>query len=108
MWPYSFRPSLRAFWSSRADGTGFTRALVKEFNLSLAQAEQRKRAPESAECLSDVYETLSPLFDDLVGEVQQSLIAYARTQPGHPVRHVLGFGGGAMRHSLFRHLRCGR
>jgi Tfp pilus assembly PilM family ATPase len=96
------------FRSCGVAGHSFTRALVKEFNLSLAQAEQRKRAPELAERLSDVYETLSPVLADLVGEVQQSLIAYEPTRPGHPVQRVLGFGGGAMLHGLFRHLRCGR
>jgi type IV pilus assembly protein PilM len=89
-------------------GHSFTRALVKEFNLTLAQAEQRKRAPESAERLSDAYEALSPLFDDLLKEVQQSLIAYAQTRPDQPIQRVLGFGGGAMLHGLFRYLRCGR
>ena len=96
------------FRSCGVAGQSFTRALVKEFNLSLAQAEQRKRAPELTERLSDVCETLSPPFDDLVGEVRQSLIAYAQTWPDHPVQRVFGFGGGVMLHGLFRHLRCGR
>jgi type IV pilus assembly protein PilM len=89
-------------------GHSFTRALVKELHLSLAEAEQRKRAPESAERLSDVEEALSPVFDDLSKEVRRSLVAYAKTQPHHPIQRVLGFGGGAMLHGLFRHLRCGR
>ena len=69
------------FHSCGVAGQSFTRALVKEFNLSIAQAEQLKRAPESAERLSDLYEALSPVFDDLLKEAQESLAAYAETDP---------------------------
>ena len=93
---------------SRSSPPHFTRALVKEFKLTIAQAEQQKRVPESAERLSDIYEALSPVFDDLSKDVQQSLIAYSQTHPDHPVQRVLGFGGGARLHGLFRCLRCGR
>jgi type IV pilus assembly protein PilM len=96
------------FRSCGMAGRSFTRALVKEFNLSIAQAEQRKRAPESTEHLIDLYEALSPVFDDLLKEVQQSLVAYGELQPNRPVQRVLGLGGGFSLHGLFRHLRCGR
>jgi type IV pilus assembly protein PilM len=96
------------FRSCGVAGHSFTRALVKEFNLSVAQAEQQKRAPESTERFSDLYEALSPVFDDLLKEVQQSLSAYAETQPDRPVQRVLGLGGGVALHGLLRCLRCGR
>lgn len=96
------------FRSCGVAGHSFTRALVKEFNLSIAQAEQRKRSPESAERLSDLYKLLSPMFADLLDEVQQSLAMYAEAWPDHPVQRVLGLGGGFSLHGLFRHLRCGR
>jgi type IV pilus assembly protein PilM len=96
------------FRSCGVAGHSFTRALVKDFNLSIAQAEQRKRAPESADRLSDFGQTLSPVFDDLLKELQQLLAVYARSQPDHPVERVLGLGGGFSLHGLFRHLRCGR
>jgi Tfp pilus assembly PilM family ATPase len=89
-------------------GQSFTRALVREFNLSLAQAEQRKRVPESAERLSDICEALSPVSDDLSEEVQQALTAYSQTWSDHPVQGVVVLGGGAVQHGLFRHLRSGR
>ncbi len=89
-------------------GHNFTRALVKEFNLTLAQAEQQKRTPESVERLSDLYEALLPVFDDLLKEVQHSLAAYTESQPDHPVQQVVALGGGFLLHGLFRYLRCGR
>ena len=50
------------FHSCGVAGQSFTRALVREFKFSMAQAEQRKRRPESAERLSDLYEVMSPVF----------------------------------------------
>jgi type IV pilus assembly protein PilM len=89
-------------------GHSFTRALVRQFNLTLAQAEQRKRAPQSAERFSDLYECLSPVFDDLLKEVQQSLTAFAGAEPRCQVQRILGLGGGLSLHGLLRHLRLGR
>jgi type IV pilus assembly protein PilM len=96
------------FRSCGAAGGNFTRALVKELKLSIAQAEQLKRAPESAECVSDLYEALSPVFDDLLKEVQQSLAAYAKAEPERPIQRICGLGGGFSLHGLLRYLRCGR
>ena len=96
------------FRSCGMAGHSFTRALVKEFNLSMAQAEQRKRASESAEHISDLYETLSPVFDDWLAEVRQLLSAYAESRPDHPVQRVVVLGGGFSLHGMFRYLRCGR
>ncbi len=89
-------------------GQSFTRALVQEFNLSIAQAEQRKRAPATAERMSDLYAALSPVFDDLLTEVQESLASYSAAHPDRPVQRILAVGGGFALHGLFRHLRCGR
>jgi Tfp pilus assembly PilM family ATPase len=89
-------------------GQTFTRALVKEFNLGIAQAEQRKRAPESQERLSDIYAVLGPVFEGLLKETQEALAAYAQAQPDRPLRHVVGLGGGFSLHGLLRWLRCGR
>jgi type IV pilus assembly protein PilM len=101
-------PNSLWFRSCGVAGHSFTRALVKEFNLSIAQAEQQKRAPESAERLSDLYEALSPVFDDLLKEVQQSLATYAEARPDRPVQRAVGLGGGFSLHGLLRHLLCGR
>jgi type IV pilus assembly protein PilM len=96
------------FRSCGVAGHSFTRALVKEFQLTLAQAEERKRSPELAERMSDVDAALSPVFDDLLKEVRQSLAAYGEARPDCPVQQVLGLGGGFSLHGLFRRLRCGR
>ncbi len=102
--------SPQSFWhhSCGAAGHSFTRALVKDFKLSLAQAEQLKRRPESALWLSEVYESLSPVFEDLLQEVREALRAYGEAQPERPVRRILGLGGGFALHGLWRYLRCER
>lgn len=101
-------PNSLWFHSCGVAGNSFTRALVKEFKLSVAQAEQRKRSPETAEEISELYEAMSPVFDDLLREIQESLAAYNESQPHRPVQRVLGLGGGFSLHGLFRYLRCGR
>ncbi len=96
------------FHSCGIAGFSWSRSLVKEFNLSLAQAEQLKRAPELAKSLSEMYMALAPQFEELSREVQQSLAAYARTSPDCPVQRVVGLGGGFLLHGLFRYFRTGR
>jgi type IV pilus assembly protein PilM len=96
------------FRSCGIAGHSFTRTLVKEFKLSVAQAEQRKRSPESAERVFDVYEAMSPVFEDLLKELRQALAAYAVAQPDRPVQHLLGVGGGFSLHGLLRWLWHGR
>jgi Tfp pilus assembly PilM family ATPase len=89
-------------------GQTFTRALVKEFNLSLARAEQRKRTPEREGRLSDLFETLRPVCEELLKETQEALAGYAQAQPDRPLRQVIGLGGGLGLHGLLRYLRSGR
>ncbi len=96
------------FRSCGVAGHSFTRALVTEFKLSLAQAEQRKRSPESAERFSDLYEAISPVFEDLLQELRQALAAYAVAQPDRPVQRLLGVGGGLSLHGMLRWLWHGR
>jgi Tfp pilus assembly PilM family ATPase len=102
--------SPHALWyrSCGVAGQTFTRALVRDFNLTVAQAEQLKRAPESAENLACIFESLSPGFDGFFKEAQEALTAYAGAEPQHPMQRVVGTGGGFSLHGLFRHLRCGR
>ena len=84
-------------------GQTFSRSLVKEFNLSLAQAEQRKRAPESLGRLSDLFDVLGPVFEELLKETREALAGYAQAHPGRPLRQVLGLGGGCSLHGLLRY-----
>jgi len=96
------------FRSCGVSGHSFTRALVKEYKLSFNQAEQLKRAPESAESLSDLYQVMSPVFDELVAEVKRILADYSDSHPDRSVQHIFGLGGGFALHGLLRYFRFGQ
>ncbi|MEN6407268.1 MAG: pilus assembly protein PilM [Thermoguttaceae bacterium] len=102
--------SPHSFWfhSCGVAGHSFTRAMVKEFTLSVAQAELKKRSPETAESFSALHAAMAPVLEDLSEEVRKSLAAYAAAQPDYPVWQILGLGGGFALHGLFRYLRCGQ
>ena len=99
-----------SLWSHACGVAGqtFTRALVKDLKFGIAQAEQQKRAPESAGRLSDLFEAWSPVFQDLLRDLRDSLATYAEAAPDGPVRQIIGLGGGFALHGLLRGLRCGR
>jgi len=96
------------FHSCGVADTAFTVPLVKEFHLTLRRPINKNVPPNRQNASATFARRLSPVFDGLSKEVQQSLIAYAQARPDHPVQRVLGFGGGAMLHGMFRCLRCGR
>jgi type IV pilus assembly protein PilM len=96
------------FHSCGVAGQSFTRAVVRELKLTVAQAEQLKRRPESAPRMSDLYGAMGPVFDDLLQETQHALAAYAAAQPDLPIERVIGIGGGFSLHGLLRCFRSGR
>jgi type IV pilus assembly protein PilM len=102
--------SLDSFWTRSCGiaGQTFTRALVKDFKLSIAQAEQEKLAPGSMAPLGQLLEAWSPAFQDLLEDLRASLAAYAEVVRDRPVRKAVGLGGGFTLHGLLRCLRSGR
>jgi len=98
-----------SFWhrSSRLGGEQFTRGLVREFQLTVAQAEALKRRPARAESLHRMYHALEPALESLAAEVRSMLDAFAAAHPTQPVERVLGCGGTLQLHGLLRYLRVG-
>lgn len=86
-------------------GNNFTNALVKQFNLTHAQAEQIKREPAKARRYGQLCAALRPILLQLAGEVERSLANYAKLFPDTPVKLVFGLGGAFQTHGLLRHLR---
>ena len=58
--------------------------------------------------LSDLFEVLRPVCEELLKETQEALAGYAQAQPDRPLRQMVGLGGGFSLHGLLRFLRCGR
>jgi hypothetical protein len=52
--------------------------------------------------MSDLYEAIGPVFDDLLKETQHALAAYAAAHPDLQVDRVVGLGGGFSMHGLLR------
>jgi Tfp pilus assembly PilM family ATPase len=79
------------------------KALVREFKLTYAQAEQWKRNPTLATSIGRYYETLQPIYDIYVEETLNSLAAYRKLFPGETFSRLMGCGGGFAAHDLPRY-----
>ncbi|MEQ8789440.1 MAG: pilus assembly protein PilM [Pirellulaceae bacterium] len=95
------------FRSLRLGGGDITKHLMKQFKLSQAQAEQLKRKPQQARRMSQLYETLTPLFEELAGELDRSFNMHRKVYPRQTITKVYGLGGGFHLHGLMRHLLHG-
>lgn len=93
--------------SSRLGGEQLTRALVREFQLTVAQAEALKRRPARAESLERMYHALEPPLETLVADVRSMLDAFAAAQPRQPIDRLLACGGTLQLHGVLRYLRVG-
>jgi type IV pilus assembly protein PilM len=95
------------FRSLRLGGSDITRLLMKRFKLSQAQAEQLKRKPQQARRMSKLYEALTPLFQELAGELDRSFNMHHKVYSQQTITNVYGLGGGFQLHGLMRHLLRG-
>jgi Tfp pilus assembly PilM family ATPase len=91
-----------------AGGHLITRALIKELNLTVAQAQQLQRNPDRAPSVSRIYKVLQPIFDDLLAEIQTSLEILSRPETLPRLQRMLAAGGMFQFHGLLRFLRSGR
>jgi Tfp pilus assembly PilM family ATPase len=89
-------------------GAHLSKALVKELNLTLVQAEEIKRNTARARRLSEIDRAVSPVLADLTREIKSCFAQFHRANEGRSIRRVLCMGGGALFHGLIRHLRTGR
>lgn len=86
------------FRSFPLGGDAFTRALVKEFNLTLAAAEELKRAPWKSRAMHAWNAALVPVFRNLMEEVGRSEKLLGRRR----LERLYITGGGAQLHGLVR------
>lgn len=91
----------------RASGLGADRvnkALVREFRITYAQAEQWKRNPAEAANTARLFDVLRPSFEDIFQEIKTALEAFEQAHPHRRVQRILCLGGGFRLHGLFRYL----
>jgi Tfp pilus assembly PilM family ATPase len=85
-------------------GNGFSRALVKEFQLTFAQAEKLKRNPTAVRELHRLYAALEPRLADLVRETHRTVDAFLQKDSAREVKRFIVTGGGAKLHGVLRRL----
>ncbi len=73
-------------------GNAFTEALVKRFKLSFAKAENLKRTAATSKYAREIFQTMRPVFADLVAEIQRSLGFYSSTHREVELKTVLASG----------------
>jgi type IV pilus assembly protein PilM len=96
------------FRSVGLGGHTFTKALVREFNLTVVQAEELKRNPAKARRISRLYEIWEPIFDDLIKEIQTATQSYRQVYENRSIERIVAVGGGLQLHGLLRYLRVGK
>ncbi len=75
-------------------GSNFTHALVKAFKLSFQKAEQLKRTAATSKYAKQVFQSMRPVFSDLVQEVQRSIGYYTSLHRETVFKRLVGLGNG--------------
>ncbi len=96
----AFSPRSLWFRSLPMGGDRFTKALVREFRLTFADAEQLKCAPWKARALHQWDEALLPVFGAFLEEVRRTRAMLGRRR----IDQMIITGGGAGLHGLLRRL----
>ncbi len=73
-------------------GNTFTETLVKAFKLSFSKAENLKRTATSSKYARQIFQTMRPVFADLVQELQRSIGFYTSTHRDAELVKVVGMG----------------
>jgi type IV pilus assembly protein PilM len=101
-------PSCAWFRVFGLGGTSLTRALVRELNLTYAEAEKRVRQPLTSPNVHEMYQAILPVLEDLLAEIQTTLDSFTTSHENQRVVRILGLGGVFRLHGLMRFLRTGR
>ena len=75
-------------------GSNFTEALVKAFKLSFEKAEKLKRSAATSKYARQVFQSMRPVFSDLVQEIQRSIGYYTSLHRQTKFKHLIGMGNG--------------
>ncbi len=73
-------------------GNNFTDALAKSFRLSFHKAEDLKKTAATSKYARQVYQSMRPVFADLVAEIQRSIGFYNSSHRDSRLERVIGMG----------------
>ncbi|MCY2925372.1 MAG: type IV pilus assembly protein PilM [Planctomycetota bacterium] len=75
-------------------GNNFTEALVRAFKLSFDKAEKLKRSAATSKYARQIFQSMRPVFSDLVQEIQRSVGYYTSLHRETRFKRMLGLGSG--------------
>jgi type IV pilus assembly protein PilM len=73
-------------------GNHFTDALAKSFKQSFTKAESLKKTAATSKYQKQIYQSMRPIFADLVAEIQRSIGHYSSTHRDSRLDRVVGMG----------------
>lgn len=85
-------------------GSHFTKALVKELQLTYAKAEHLKRNATRAEDPKTIYQAMRPIFKDLLTEIQRSIGYFQSLDRAAKISRVVALGNSMKLPGLRRYL----
>lgn len=85
-------------------GNNFSRVLVRDLQLTFAEAEKLKHTPTAARQLHQLYELLDPRLNDLVRETRRTIDSFLQSDANRRVKRLVVVGGGSKLHGLLRRL----
>jgi Tfp pilus assembly PilM family ATPase len=78
--------------------------MIKEFQLTFAQAEKVKRNPTVVRELHRLYAALEPRFSDLSHELHRTIDAFLQVDPARSLSRFIITGGALKLHGALRRL----
>jgi type IV pilus assembly protein PilM len=75
-------------------GKNFTEALVRAFKLSFPKAEQLKTTAATSKYARQIFQSMRPVFSDLVQEIQRSIGYYTSLHREARFKRLVGLGNG--------------
>lgn len=73
-------------------GNHFTEALTKSFKQSFSKAESLKKTAATSKYQKQIYQSMRPIFADLVAEIQRSIGHYSSTHRDSRLDRIVGMG----------------
>ncbi|NUQ63917.1 MAG: pilus assembly protein PilM, partial [Pirellulales bacterium] len=101
-------PGALGLYASGLGGDNFTKSLVRQFQLTFAQAEALKRDFSTAPSLGRLQKAIDPVFEALVDEIRRVVAAFRKSHPHLTIGRILCVGGGLRTHGLLRYLKLGK
>ncbi|MCG3138291.1 MAG: Cell division protein FtsA [Phycisphaerae bacterium] len=86
-------------------GNTFTDALATGFKLSFSKAENLKRQAASSKYARQIFQTMRPIFADLVSEIQRSIGFYTSTHRDAKIERLIGLGDAFKLPGLLKYLQ---